>query len=222
MNSEKIDNFLKAVLFRRDCPDTQVLGDYILFGLPKTQKNESQSHIKKCPYCSKEIARLFMLINKEKSVQLTKNDHLNSFGCVWKFIDKASKLALQVKTNLESNLMLSLPIGVKSSFDQKQDDIIHTFFLPGEYAKGVEVEGIISTESNNPELCQIGIKVQILKKWPELSGVMVKASVNHWSKIALTQSNGEVKFHGINRELLSELQIIIYLNTEELYDEHKI
>jgi hypothetical protein len=55
---KRMDHKLIQKLYRWDCPDSQILGEYQLNLLDREQSTEIQDHLKRCALCATEIATL--------------------------------------------------------------------------------------------------------------------------------------------------------------------
>ena len=54
----RMENHLKAQLFRVDCPEAMELGEYQLGLLNRKRSKGIEQHIKECPHCARELDQL--------------------------------------------------------------------------------------------------------------------------------------------------------------------
>lgn len=55
---DRVEEKLKDILYRRECPSTMALGEYQLRLLDLFQHNQIASHLRSCPHCGEDLAQL--------------------------------------------------------------------------------------------------------------------------------------------------------------------
>src|SRR5687767_4040118 len=65
MDDKTLAAKLRANFYRRDCPDTMVLGEYQLGLLDEAEQSRLRAHLGRCPHCQAEFERLVEFLTEE-------------------------------------------------------------------------------------------------------------------------------------------------------------
>ena len=58
MTMDRIENKLKAILFRSDCPSKMDLGEFELVLLSSQRRDEISAHMSACPHCQVDLVQM--------------------------------------------------------------------------------------------------------------------------------------------------------------------
>lgn len=155
---DRLQRILKARLFRNDCPDPLVLGEYQLGLLGREQARAIAAHLLECPHCAGELSGLRAFLREEP-------------------IEEEPGLAEQVRRLVAR--LVSGPGMVQPAFGLRGDQE-ETFVYE---AEGVQVALEVQPEQDDPErktlvglvtgLPREGLQVQVLKNGEEIARVSV-------------------------------------------------
>ncbi len=194
MNDNTLDNFFSALLFRVDCPDTMLLGDFHRGLLDDdNEAEEIRNHLLKCHHCVEEIGRLDVMLAEVPEKQ-------PSF--VWQRLDELGQLVIRF---LRPSPVAPQLVAVKGA----STDLLREATLLPEETGGVDVA--VSVFPTTETKCNVNVRVQIPERWPDLSGVMVTLVADEVPVEKVTDENGDALFNDISRSSLDSLTLNIHL-----------
>ena len=194
MNDDTLNQLFSALLFRADCPDTMLLGDFQRGLLTDVQqRNAVETHLQTCHHCATEVARLAALTEAVTPQQ-------PSFIC--QRLDDLSQLVIRLLKPPATAPQLAAVKGHSA-------ELLHEITLRPDETDGVDVA--VNVEPTSARLCDVGVRVQIPARWPELAGVRVTLGAESPIAEQETDENGVVRFSDIERSLLESLTLNIHL-----------
>jgi hypothetical protein len=216
MAEDKLDTALGAILFRQDCPDRMILGDYGLGLLATAEAAEIGQHLAGCPYCPAELARLTeSLVPPERATaEPGWVEQVVGFGRVW--LEPESGRWRQIAVAL-TNLgrppqapaalpgMMGQPAGLAASGPEQL-----SLAPPGADFE-LEISFGPDQSSGEPDHCRLAVMLTLLDRFGDFSGIDV---ILHWgeqTRREVTNALGQVTFAALPCAQLNQMNLMVTL-----------
>ncbi len=210
MNEKKLDTILKAVLYRRNCPDTMTLSNYQMGVLTKPEQGRVRAHLDRCPHCRSELSRLLTFLATEAASRASESNWSQALGFEWQGVRETGQMVIRLLGKLLSPPQVLRPasIAVKGqTHELEEDDVVYRITLDPDETGDLDIEAIIRRDQDNPELGILTARVQSPSRWPELTGTLVWAGAGEWQADDITNDEGMVTLIDLPLNLLDMLSI---------------
>jgi hypothetical protein len=207
--NKNIDDLLKAVLYRRECPDTAILNDFQMGTLAEPARQDVAAHLARCPHCQAEVNRLVDFLGQEKPAASTDSGWVQKAGFEWRRLHETGQVMIRLLgAALSPPPPQPLPLAVKGhTLDTGETDILRHIALGPDQVDDLDMEAIVRQGHDDSGQCTLVVRVQIPSRWPEFAGTLVRVSAGDWRAEERTDQDGIVSFDGIPQALLDQLTI---------------
>jgi hypothetical protein len=228
LDEDRLNSALRAILYRQDCPDKMVLGDYELGLLSEAEQTEVQRHLDQCPHCQTELARFAqsladdpLLMAREvaptipspSSPDPTWVESLFEFGRAW--LEQETGRWRQISLALvdlgsqagTSTALSGLMSGTIASAPA-QDSLTLT---PLEANFELTLLVLPDPLGGSDDLAQIKVVLTLLDRFGDFSGARVTLQWADQVRSQETNVLGEVIFANLPREQLDRMELTITL-----------
>ncbi len=210
---DNLEATLRTVLYRQDCPEVMVLGEYQLGLLAEVEAAHLAAHLERCPHCQAELARLADFLAEDASLAAPaapgeETSWQQGEGFRWRQFKETGQLVIQIVGEALDKASRYVNQGPPRLADQlaygglRSEDPARSL---GQLAltEGVEdLEIIIMAESMRRQAnqCTITVHVNIPSRggWPNLAGTEVTLKRKE-EKLTThrTNAHGQTVFEGI-------------------------
>ncbi|MFN8459062.1 MAG: zf-HC2 domain-containing protein [Anaerolineae bacterium] len=194
----KLEAALRTALYRQDCPEVMVLGEYQLGLLAEVEVARLAAHLEHCPHCQAELARLADFLAEEISWQPGE-------GFRWRWVKETGQLIIQVVGETLDNVArwVSQPpvdqLAYGSLRSEGPDRSVGQLALL-KAVEDLEVIIMVETMPRQTNHCAITVQINIPSRggWPNLAGTEVTLKRNEVKLTThITNAFGQTIFEGI-------------------------
>ncbi len=202
MDEQKLEALLQAALYRHDCPEVALLGDYQMGRLAPTERDRFHVHLERCPHCRAEIERLTQFLPVQEDLIWTP-----VVGGLWSRLRETGEIIIRFLKETSAPLDLALlPVKGRAA---DTEEVLHRVVMSHEETGDADIEAILRRDPENLEQCVVTVRVQVPGRWPELAGTQVRAQAGEWQANGYTDEAGEVQLSGLPIELVTEVNLEI-------------
>jgi hypothetical protein len=224
MDDKTLAAKLRSNLYRRDCPDTMVLGEYQLGLLDEAEQNRLHAHLARCPHCQAEFDRLVEFLTEEAlpaspSPAAEEVPWTQDLGFKWR-LGEARQVIIHFLSEVLSQTFSNsrqLPAGRLAYATARRGAEQSTRILGQlslvELGHDLEVTIAAETKPDTSTTCTIIVEVDIPSRggWPHLAKTEVTLKRKETTlAIRTTDTFGKAIFEGITS---AELPLLIFTIT---------
>lgn len=215
-DEESLEADLTAALYRQDCPETMLLGDYQMGLLAANEADPVAAHVARCPHCQAELARLAEFIGDEGSAEAWQPGE----GFAWRQAQETGQIIIKFGAEAVAAIRQKLAEGLQPP---AADPLAFGGVRSGgasrvyewNFNEGVaDFEAIITLETDwqAPEQCDVVVDVNIPSRggWPKLADIEVV--LKEAERVIATQTTnpfGQAVFKQIPTAQLNRLRFEI-------------
>jgi hypothetical protein len=223
LDENSMDTALRTLLYRQDCPDTMVLGDYALGLLAAEAQAQTLQHLEMCPHCRAELARFAdsvaqdpLLVGLEMTAPVvvkpdpTWVERALEVGRAW--LEQESGRWRQVAVALVNlgqttgsapalSGLMGKPAAAASTGPRRLT------IAPPE--AGFELE--INVSPDGDEACRVVVSLTLLDRFGDFSGAQVTLQWGSDVQIKQTDILGEATFRGLPCDQLDHMNLTMTL-----------
>ncbi len=212
-DDKTLESGLLAALYRRECPDTMAIGEYQLGLLPEPEQIQLKAHLERCPHCQGELARLAEFLTEEPIPTMPPvADEAQTWtlgdGFRW-LKEKTGAFIIRFETTVLPSASLhpqfSGATRGHSSDTDPEKNAIRQIYLTPDQVDDLDLEITIYKSAEVPELCTLTIRAEVPSRWPDMSGLRVRAVADHWQGEDVTNEEGQVVFEGLPADLADKV-----------------
>lgn len=226
LNKEVLENALLATLYRKDCPDPMILGEYQLGLLVATEQAQIEAHLTNCPHCQAELSRLGDFLDGEVALPrptevAPPQDWIKGEGFLWRQLAGAKQIIIRllddVLTSAAQNISRTLSpppgqlaYGGKWRLGEGENNLVQVELKEG--VEDLEVIVVVQEKVNDARHCTITVDVNIPSRggWPNLGNTEVTLRKEGMElRTRLTDAFGKAIFEDILRDELFDLDLEI-------------
>ncbi|MCB0167530.1 MAG: hypothetical protein KDI79_25095 [Anaerolineae bacterium] len=225
-DEEKLNSHLLTALYRQDCPDTMVLGEYHLGELDKMQQADVAAHLTRCPHCQAELSLLVEFLGNEPLAAPNPGSSLASPPAPapnwYEVALDQGRAWLEQETDRWRRLWLLLPTleksfpgapalaGLMSEGGLSASSVLgRADFTPA--GANFALHLIVVQDPNDPNRCSLQADVILTDRFGDFSGVQVTLWAGDAAQVQVTNTQGEVLFTGLLADQLSSMRLLVTL-----------
>ncbi len=211
---DELETGLKAALYRRDCPEAMILGEYHLGMLSKSVQAGVHHHLARCPHCQAELARLVDFLAEDvlsplPAIESPSPNWVQELGFEWQRVREIGRIMIRLLGEaLTPGALQPAPIALRGH-QAEQGDVLRRLILSPDQTEDLDLEVTIARQTDNPQQYTLTVLAQVPNRWPDLSGVQVQATAGAWNATGTTDEIGKVILEGLPIDLLKILFIEI-------------
>ncbi len=204
-DEQKLEALLTVALYRGDCPESAALGTFQMGWLPQTERASIQAHLKHCPHCRAELARLSKFL-----VAAEEPGWIQAAGFMWSHLRETGEVIIRLLSEVAVPPVPRLALAsVKGHTPGQEADVLRRIELSAEETGGADIVAVVQRSQADPQQCTLVVRVQLPSRWPDLKGTLIQATAGNWQAEGQTDDAGEVILEGMPVVLLDALSIHI-------------
>lgn len=130
-------------------------------------------------------------------------------GFKWKRLQESGRLLIQLLQASFRPSPLSEQAVRGTNTDLEKTKAIHQLSIQADDPDDLDVEGVIWPHPDVPQQGILRIRAQIPSRWPNMEGILVKATAENWEVEGTTNDDGDVFLEGLPLEAVDTLKIEI-------------
>jgi len=205
MDDQRLDNFLLAALYRRDCPDTQMLGEYQMGLLAGPDQAHIRAHLGRCAHCRVELVQLDKFVTAPVPAAKPKRER----NFEWLRLREIGQVVIRL---LKESLLPAEPqltpvavMGDVPASEKEETEVLRRIVLGPDDTGDLDLEAVIRRSQQDPQRCTLTVRALIPGRWPDLAGTVVQARAGRWRAEGKTNDAGEVILENIPADALDTL-----------------
>ena len=200
-----MQNTLKSVLYRIDCPDSRQIGEYYLNLLPAEQREAIRMHLARCPHCAGELADLANFLGDSPLPAEETPPSRPNLQILWEALDARRVIGRFFAGEAPSPLRLaSVPLKGR----EPEEDELYRFSITPNEQTDIDAEFIIYQQEDST-FVSIHIQATIPAVWPQAVALQVTLTGIDWMLSQTTDEDEWVVFPNIRREELPSISFEI-------------
>jgi hypothetical protein len=207
-----LEAWLRAAIYRQNCPEPMLLGEYQLGLLDEAAQARIQLHLARCPHCQADLAELvdFLAEGVSPSIPTLESQSPNwvqELGFEWQRIRETGRIMLRLLGEaLTPEALQPAPIALRGH-QAEPENVLRRLILSPDQTEDLDLEVTVTQQTDHPQQCVLTIRAQVPSRWPDLSGVPIRATAGDWQAEGVTNEAGEVVFEGVPTDSIDGLMI---------------